>query len=50
MIESTKKFDHKRYIMQKTLKILHQNKGVKLTEQTLADLHATGFNLIPPMD
>jgi len=50
MIESTKRFDYERYIMQKTLKILRQNKGVKLTKETLTELHAIGFNLIPSID
>jgi len=50
MIESEKKFDHKRYIMEKTLKILRQNKGVKLTKQTLTDLQAAGFELISSVD
>ena len=50
MIESTKKFNYKRYIMQKTLDILHQNKGVKLTKRTLTGLARAGFRLIPSMD
>jgi len=50
MIESEKKFDYQRYIMQRLLKILHQNKGVKLTEKTLAGLGRAGFRLVPSMD
>jgi len=48
--DSPDDFDLERYMREKTLRILRQNGGVKLTGMTLARLAHTGLRLIPPLD
>ena len=43
-------FDLEHYLKEKTLKVLGQNRGVKLTTKTLSRLAQRGLRLIPPRD
>jgi len=49
MSEGLDYFDFERYMKQKFLMILDKNKGVKLSDKTLAGLAHAGFRLVPPV-
>jgi len=49
MSEGLNRFDFERYMKQKFLKILDNNKGVKLSDKTLDGLAHAGFRLVPPV-
>jgi hypothetical protein len=43
-------FNIEHYVKEMTLKILKQNRGVKLNAKTLTKLADKGLRLIPPLD
>ena len=43
-------FDYESYMKQKIYSIIKQNKGVKLTSNTVARIERYGYSVIPPLE